>query len=346
MSTSYERRWEPRRENRRAAEESAAPPTPGGYYGIPVIHAPHWKWLVIGYFFLGGISSASYVIASIAELLGGREARPIARTGRYISLAALLPCPILLILDLGRPERFHHMLRVFKLRSPMSVGTWGLTIFGGFCGLSALIEAARDGLLRRVGLINRLLLALPRGLIGLGGAIFGFFVGGYTGVLLAITAVPLWAKNYLLLGPLFLCSAMSNGAAAITLALALTRGTSRGTLARMERLERFTLLAELALIVATRVNVGAVIGRPLRQGRLGQLFRWGVLGAGIVAPLLLNARSALSGHNDSRRMTALSSLLTLGGGFLLRYVVVMAGRVSADDPEATFVFTRRSQRRG
>src|SRR5205085_9522628 len=117
--------------------------------------------------------------------------------------------PILLILDLGRPERFHHMLRVVKLRSPMSIGTWGLLIFGGFNGLSALIQAAEDGLFGRASLLSRLLLALPCRTIAFVGGMFGFLVGGYTGVLLGVTAVPVWAKNHLLLGPLLLTSAMS-----------------------------------------------------------------------------------------------------------------------------------------
>src|SRR5687768_12665967 len=141
MSSDYQRNWEPRRGGRSVSDTLR-----GSYYGVPPVHKAHWKWLVIVYFFLGGISSASYVIASIAELVGGAEARRVTRVGRYLSLAALIPSPILLILDLGRPERFLYMLRIVKLRSPMSVGTWGLTIFGGFCTLSALIQAAQDGL--------------------------------------------------------------------------------------------------------------------------------------------------------------------------------------------------------
>ena len=108
---------------------------------------PGWEMMIVWYFFLGGIAGGSYAIASVAELVGGPGGRRITRAGRFVSLAALLPCPLLLILDLGRPERFLNMMRVLKLRSPMSIGTWGLTVFGGFCALSALGEAARVGLL-------------------------------------------------------------------------------------------------------------------------------------------------------------------------------------------------------
>ncbi|MBC8077017.1 MAG: polysulfide reductase NrfD, partial [Chloroflexales bacterium] len=193
MSDEYKRRWgEGRRGGRSAGDEAR-----GSYYGLPVIHAPHWGWLVIVYFFLGGISGAAYAISAIAALFGGPTARPIVRAGRYLSLVALLPCPPLLIADLGRPERFHHMLRVLKLRSPMSVGTWGLTIFGLFSGLSAVLQASDDGLFARLRWLVRLLRLVPRAPLNVLGACFGFFVAGYTGVLLGITAVPAWAKNRL-----------------------------------------------------------------------------------------------------------------------------------------------------
>lgn len=340
MAAEYKRQWEPRRRGSRSVSDESRT----SYYNVPVIHKPHWKWLIICYFFLGGISSASYVIASIAELLGGRDGQRITRAGRYISFAALIPSPILLILDLGRPDRFHHMLRVVKLRSPMSVGTWGLTFFGGFCGLSVLIQAARDGLLGWIRPVNRLLLALPSRPINLVGSAFGFFVGGYTGVLLGVTAVPLWAKNALLLGPLFLSSAMSSATAAIMLILSIMRGTSHHTIQRLERLDTLALLAELGLLLAARANAGAVIARPLREGRLGLIFRWGVLGAGILAPLTLQFWQIMGWRGPSRVVNILSSVLALTGGFLLRYVMVMAGRASADDPQATFEYTRLPKR--
>lgn len=334
----YERHWEPRRGGRSAADEART-----SYYHVPVIHKPHWKWLIIVYFFLGGISSASYVIASIAELFGGRGGERITRVGRYLSLAALIPSPILLILDLGHPERFLYMLRIIKLRSPMSVGTWGLTIFGIFATLSALIQGARDGLFGWSRLLSRLLLALPCAAINVIGGLFGFFVGGYTGVLLAVTAVPIWARNALLLGPLFLASAMSSASAAIALVLAVARGTSHDTIRRLERLDRLALLAELGLILIARRNAGPVIGRPIRAGRLGRILGWGVLGGGILAPLAVQLIGKVVGGRAWRWTTILSSLLTLSGGFLLRYVMVMAGHASADDPAATFAFARATR---
>jgi formate-dependent nitrite reductase membrane component NrfD len=339
MSAAYERRWESRRGGGRGGR-SAGDEARDSYYGVPLIHGPHWKWLVILYFFLGGIAGASYVVASLAQLVGGDANRRIARAGRYVSFAALLPCPPLLILDLGRPQRFHHMLRVFKFRSPMSVGTWGLTVFGGFCTLSALIQAARDGLLGRATLPARLLRNLPARPISALGTGPACFVSGYTGVLLAATAVPLWTKNYLLMGPLFLASAASNATAAIALVLALARGTPRHTLERLERLDSIALLAELGLLLTLRARLGPALARPLVEGRLGRLHRAGVLGLGLVAPLALQAAGLLRRGGPSRAATALSSALVLTGGLTFRYVIVMAGRASADDPRATFELTK------
>jgi formate-dependent nitrite reductase membrane component NrfD len=330
--------------SRRDGGRSVSDETRTSYYNLPTIKKPHWKWLIVFYFFTGGITAGCYVIATIARIFGGAEGRRIARVGRYLSFAALVPSPILLILDLGRPARFHHMLRIIKLRSPMSVGTWGLTIFGAFCTLSALIQAAEDGLFHRVRPVANLLLALPARTIGIIGSVFGFFVGGYTGVLLAATAVPLWAKNHLLLGPLFLSSAMSTSSAAIAMVLSMMRNASHSTVARLERLDTVTLLAELGLILAARANAGPVISRPVRQGRLGRIFRLGVLGTGIIAPLALQARSVLLGSKPSRVTTMLSAMLTLAGGLMLRYVMVMGGRVSADDPQATFELACRNGR--
>lgn len=332
----FQRTWENRRRKRGQPDAAAR-----SYYNIPPIHKPHWKWLVIVYFFAGGIAGMSYVVATIAQLLGGQHNRSITRAGRYISLVALLPSPVLLILDLGRPDRFHHMLRILKLRSPMSVGTWTLTIFGAFCGLSALIQAAEDGLLRRVSPISRPLLALPPKLIGALGLAFAFGTSGYTGILVSATAVPLWARNYLLMGPLFLASSLSNAVAAIRLVLSFARGTSQQTHKRLEQLELTALLAELGLLLAARINLGPVLDKPLRDGHLGRVYRGLVLGAGISAPLLLSSAGRLLHHRwDMRAVTPLSALLTLVGGQAFRYLIVMAGRASADDPQATFAFTR------
>ncbi|CAA9294994.1 MAG: Formate dehydrogenase O putative subunit [uncultured Chloroflexi bacterium] len=335
---SYERQWEARGGRRRA--RTTADDSRSSYYGVPPIHKPHWKWLIIIYFFLGGLSGASYAIAGVADLLGRRADRRIVRAGVYVSFAALLPCPILLILDLGRPERFLYMFRVLKLRSPMSVGTWALTLFGAFCTLSALIQAAHDGLLGRHNRAARLLAALPARAIGAAGAGPAFLVAGYTGVLLAATAVPLWTKSFMLMGPLFITSAASNATAAIALLLSLSRGTSRRTLHSLEKLDALLLAGEALLLLATWARLGRVIARPLHTGRLGLLNGAVVLGLGIAVPLVIQLTTLLAGSTAQPLATGFASVCVLTGGFAFRYVMVMAGRASADDPQATFDLTK------
>lgn len=335
MSTNYERSWENKRQGGRSVSDESRK----SYYGIAPIRKPHWKWMIIWYFFLGGISGASYAVANFANWIGGTGSQQIVRTGRYLSFLTIIPSTLLLIADLKKPNRFLLMLRILKLRSPMSVGSWGLTFFGMFSGISAVIQAVQDGWLR-LGPLNRLVLALPARAIGTLGGMFGFFVAGYTGVLLAATAVPLWGKNALLMGPLFLSSALSNATAAIVLILSFFRSTSQQTLKRLEHLDIIAMAAELGILMAIRANTSRVIGRPLTEGKNGMIHRWGVLTIGMTIPALLQIKTKLTGGKPSHFEAGLNATLVLIGGFLMRYVMVMGGRESADDPQATFEYAK------
>ncbi len=309
---------------------------PGTSYGSPPIHKPHWKWLIISYFFLGGLSAGSSIVATVADLFGSRDDRDTVRAGRYLALLAVIPCPILLILDLGRPERFINMLRVVKLRSPMSLGTWALLAYSGFVTISTAAQASEDGLDRgRLPWLRR----LPAGLIGALGTPFGFFLGGYTGVLLGATAVPIWAKNARLLGPLFLSSALAVSCAAISLVVALLPGRRdgrQGALARLQQAETLAAGGELLAVAAIHLHSGR-LGAPLSEGRIGRLHLFGSVGMGIVFPLVLHRVGRAVGL-PQRLVTVVASVASLIGGFILKYAVVMAGHDSADDPAATFEF--------
>jgi len=335
VQDSFQRRWEGEGRKRKRSD-APEPDQKYGYYGIPVIHGSHWNWLVIVYFFLGGISAASHVIAAIAHLVGGEQNRPIARAGRYISFLALLPCPLLLILDLGRPERFLNMLRVVKLRSPMSLGSWGLSAFGAFSTLVAMVQAAEDGLLGRSRAASTLA-RVPTGVPAVVGSGPAFFVGGYTGVLLGATAVPLWGKNALLLGPLFLNSAFSTAVAAINLGVAVQKQPPDLAVERLEALDRIVIGSELALIVASRAHLGE-LAAPITTGRTGALLTYGTGVAGLVAPLAIQT---INRRRRSRALSVIGSLLVLLGGFLLRYTMVTGGHESANDPRSTFTYTRK-----
>ncbi len=313
----------------------------GTYYGVPVIHRPHWKWLIIFYFFFGGIAGAAAVLAVIADLIAGRDGRLLGRVARYVSFAALVPSPVLLILDLGRPERFLNMLRIVKFRSPMSVGTWGLSLFGLLSTLVTARQAAVDGLLGR-GRLRGHLLNLPQRGLGLATAPLGFFVAGYTGVLLAATAVPLWAKRGLLLGPLFLASAFSTATAAVAIPLALLAGPRDSALRRLARVQVVAIAAELTLHKLWLDGLGETAA-PLRTGRTGEVLHRGTVQAGLVLPLCLHAIGRVVPGSLGRPLSLVGSGLVLSGGFCLRYAVVVGGRESADDPRATFEWTKRRE---
>jgi formate-dependent nitrite reductase membrane component NrfD len=312
------------------------------YYDYPVLKQPSWGWEITWYFFFGGLAAGSYVIASIAALFGSRDDRVVARTGYYLSLLTLLPCPPLLIKDLGRPERFLNMLRMFKVKSPMSMGVWALLSFSLFSGVTALIQAAHDGILGRWW-ASRLLAALPQKLIALPGMFFGVFLGGYTGVLLAATSVPLWSRSKFL-GAIFVSSALSTSSALISLALRLTRAPVH-TLHKLERLEWAAILVEMTWLLVFLRGSGRA-ARPLvgdGPAEHGITFWRAVFGGGLALPWILQTFSLISGRLGRRKSGTgiLISLLVLIGGYFLRRTMIEAGRTSSLDARTTLWNARR-----
>lgn len=304
------------------------------YYDYPVLKEPFWGWEIIWYFFFGGLAAGCYVIASIAALFGSREDRATERTGYYLSLLALLPCPLLLIKDLGRPERFLHMLRIFKVKSPMSMGVWGLVSFSAFSGVTATIQAARDGLLGKWW-GARWLASIPRRLLAIPGTFFALFLGGYTGVLLASTSVPLWSRSKLL-GGVFIASAISTSSALISLVLRIVHAPT-GALHKMERMEWAALLVEMTGLFSFLRGSGRA-ARPLvgtDPGEKGKTFWSVVAGTGLALPWLLQSLGFLSQGNKKRRGGLLISLLVLVGGYFLRKTMIEAGHVSSKDARTT-----------
>jgi formate-dependent nitrite reductase membrane component NrfD len=213
--------------------------------------------------------------------------------------------------------------------------------FSGFATLSVAAELAAQGFLRGT-LPARLALALPRDLIGRAGSFFALFVGGYTGVLLTATAVPLWARNKYLLGPTFISSAVSTGAAAITAALTATGHDDDTTMAALEEVEIAALVSEIGLLAAQGVHSGP-LARPLLTGKYSTLFVPGVV-FGMIVPLLAQL-NGLRRHHRTRLGRLVTSTLVLLSGLILRYTLVYAGKSSADDPAAYFAQTRDPARR-
>jgi formate-dependent nitrite reductase membrane component NrfD len=298
-------------------------PKPAGYYGESLLKKPHWGWNVVLYLFLGGVMGGSSSIVVLASERDPGE-RKLSRNGRYVALALSAACPVILISHLGRPERFLNMLRIVKLKSPMSLGVWGLVAYGNAALLSALAQAGRDGVLPRW---TRHL--APRPFADFPLAVFGSFIASYTGVLISATAVPLWAKGKRHIPPLFVFSGVAGACALHAGLLALESGTEQ-TRRKLERVELIAALCELATLAAFRRHAGT-LGAPMFEGPRGQRLRTYTVLAGIVAPAVLNAIPA-----GGRWKTLLTSALTLAGGYVLRETVIEAGKASADDPKAAF----------
>lgn len=304
------------------------------YYNQPVIRSGHWTWQIILYFWVGGIAGASYVMGVVANLFGSKEEQPIARWGRYVGLVGALISPILLIWDLGKPSRFFNMLRIIKFRSPMNLGTYGLVGFSGFAGISALLQAIQDFRINLPG-INPIRTLHYRVLEPLG-TLLGLFMGGYTGVLISNTVVPLWARNYKSNSPVFLSSAFANAAAMLSLLLTITGQGNRRADEKLGQLQLGATMAEAALLVHEMEHLGPYLRKPLTHGKSAKYF-YGSLLTGIVVP-------ALMGTPRARWLKILKSLLTLIGGLLFRTAIIEGGHESAEDPQAYHLFNEMEER--
>ncbi|MGQ5265059.1 NrfD/PsrC family molybdoenzyme membrane anchor subunit [Micromonospora sp. ZYX-F-536] len=310
-----------RRGGRRSGEELRVPEAEfTSYYGRPVLKAPVWKWDIAAYLFTGGLAAGSSLLAAGGQLTGRPALR---RAGRVTALAAVSASAVFLVKDLGRPARFHHMLRVAKPTSPMSMGTWILTAFGPAAGVAAIAEAA--DWLPRHGLLGMARRALPpvghaAGLLAAGTAPA---LATYTGVLLADTAVPSWHEAYPELPVIFAGSALASGAGVGLLAAPPAQaGPARRMAVAGAALELFG-----AHRVETRLGL---LSEPYRLGRPGRLLRAGRLLTSVgVAGALLGRRSRVIG--------GVSGVALLVASVATRFGIFYGGVASARDPRYTVV---------
>jgi len=293
----------------------------GSYYGRPVLKAPAWEWKIAGYLFCGGLAAGSAVLAAGADLTDRERLR---RAGWLGSLAALLASLWLLVSDLGRPERFHHMLRVLKPTSPMSVGTWLLSAFGPGVGVAAAAELVPPGLrpTRPARLLRRL--ARPA---GLSAAAIAPAVASYTAVLLSHTAVPAWNEVRDELPFVFAGSAAASGGG---FAMVCTPPAQAGP-ARV-----FAAAGALGELAASRLmhRRAGLVAQVYEHGHAGRLRRGAevLTAAGLAGTVLVAGRSRVS--------AAASGLALLAGSALQRFAVFEAGIASTKDPRYVVVTQR------
>jgi formate-dependent nitrite reductase membrane component NrfD len=274
------------------------------YYGRPIIKEPVWTWQIPTYFFTGGLAGASAVLSSAARVAGNQK---LARRALYIAAAADLVSPPLLISDLGRPERFHHMLRVVKVTSPMNLGSWVLLVSGGASTTAALLQLLDR--LRPVRIAASIVSTLA-----------GPPLATYTGVLVADTAIPAWHEGRHELPWIFGASATASaGAVASIFVPPRDAGPAR-------RLAVAGVLAEGALMQAMELRLGTV-GEVYRQGDAGK-FSWAAKGLSLAGAALLARRG-----RKSRTSAVLGGALVCAGELCLRWSVFKAGFQSARDPK-------------
>jgi Polysulphide reductase, NrfD len=259
------------------------------YHDLPLLKGPVWTWEVPAYFFVGGAAGAAAVLAASARLAGADE--QLVRDARWIAAIGAVASGPLLISDLGRPERFLNMLRVFKPQSPMSVGAWTLAVFGGAAAGAAI---APNAFLRDAS--------------GALAAATGAVMATYTGVLLGATTIPVWKQHVHLLPVHFGASAF--GAAASLLEL---RGHCSATLNSIA----------LGASVYESLTTNAIdaqrdrVSQPIRENRAA---KWAGLLSGPI-PLALR----ILGHRKA------AAVATLTGSLLTRIAWVQAGKASAKD---------------
>jgi formate-dependent nitrite reductase membrane component NrfD len=305
---------------------------------MPLLQSADWPLLIDLYFFLAGLAGGAFVIATIAHLLGGERNRSVVRVGYYLALLAVIPCPIFLIVDLGMPSRFLHMLMSVKPDqaigaaainigsfhvkpfSPMNMGSWALLGFSALAFLAALSVFLEDAKRGRD-------LSAFRTTVGVIGGFFGFFLAAYPGVLLGATARPLF-QNGSFLGALFLAVGASTGAAAIALILSFLGQGAGGTLGRLRQIIIPALLLQAATLALFLLRVGMSGGEGAAQslslllsGPYSLIFWVGAVAVGLIVPFALQVASRQPG------LVAISAALILVGGFLVKYVIIAAGQV-------------------
>lgn len=282
------------------------PPVSSGYHGQPVLKAPVWTWEVPLYFFVGGAAGAASVLALAATIAG--DPGTVARDARWLAAAGALVSPALLVSDLGRPARFLNMLRVAKWQSAMSVGVWTLVAFSA----AAFASIALHGIGWTGSLATPIVWTTD-----IAAALTGLVLTTYTGVLLGVTAIPVWATHARLLPIHF--SAASLGAAVGLLELAGHRTATMNLMG----------IGAAGIVIATSLMSEwsrTAVSAPLRVGTSGLLVRTGDILAGFV-PLVLRL---LAGTSMTVRVVA--AVAAVAGSLCARYGWVAAGRASAADP--------------
>ena len=284
------------------------------YYEKPLLKEPVWIWTVPLYFYVGGVSGASLVLGAVTRLVGGRELRPLERTCHWLGLVGGGIGSVLLIADLGRPERFLAMLRVLRVRSPMSIGSWILAVAPSCAGAAAMLGDPVSSVVAGV-------LGIP--------------LSGYTAVLISNSAVPLWHEARTSLPALFMGSAVAGAAQVLKLLPVKLPWRAHSAINTFGVAGSLTELAA-GWVVEQDVRRVPRVGRPLDEGVPGALWK--------ASKVLTVAGLALSLFGRSRTAYRAGAILGTAGAIALRFAIFHAGKASARDPRAAFELQRCDNR--
>lgn len=302
---------------------------------------PEWRWYILGYFFLAGLAGGSYALGTMLRVWGRPADEPAARLCFLLAFPLTLLCPVLLTLDLGQPLRFWHMMYDtgvggpalnFRTWSPMSLGVWGLLVFGVFAVLSFLEALAADGRFRfPLSNVVRAVLGGRFGrLVSIVGTVFALFIAAYTGVLLSVSNQPVWSDTYLL-GALFLVSGLSGATALVTL-FTRWRPAAAASHEALAEADGYFALLELAIIAVLFVTL-AFAGQLLTAIAAPWFVLWIVAIASLLLPLAGRFGGGLTVSPSGTAALArvgisanLAALIVLVGVVALRAAVIWSAQ--------------------
>jgi len=281
------------------------------YYGRPVLKQPVWIWTVPAYFYVGGISGAVLVLGAVAQIKRDPGLRPLVIAARRLGFIGQAVGSVLLIADLGKPSRFLNMLRVFRPLSPLSMGSWVLAVGGALSGLASILPQKHRST-RSLSDVS-----------GLAAGALGIPLAGYTGVLLANSAIPVWQGARHSLPALFVSSSVASCASLFEMMELSPR--------EQRIVHRFGVIgktAELICITAMerQLSEREAVVKPLRNGVAGAL--WTVSKVLTVASLAL---TLMPGQSKARRTAGVLGTIA---GIGLRFAVFQAGFASSRNPKA------------
>ncbi|WP_392465690.1 NrfD/PsrC family molybdoenzyme membrane anchor subunit [Arsenicicoccus cauae] len=314
-------------------EESMVPEAEfTSYYGRPIVKPAPWSDEIPAYLFVGGLAAGSSLLAAGADLA---DLPGLRRQSRWTALGSIGLATYFLVADLGRPERFLNMLRMVKLTSPMSVGSWILAGYGPLAGVAAVAELAgpvEEVLPQTLKPAARLLGRAGRP-AGLGAAFFAPPLAAYTAVLLGNTATPAWHSAYKELPMVFAGSAAAAAAGAAMIAAPHEQAWPAG------RLAVGGALWELGSAQVMEHSMG-LSAELLHEGEAG---RWWTASKALT---LGGAALSLVAGRRGKPAAAVAGAALLAGSVCTRFAIFRAGIASAKDPKYTVVPQRARLDRG